>query len=174
MQGLLIYKFLLRRLFVLIFCLGLTACKEPPPLDIVKPLIDISHAERSIELDFKIDKPGNYQFALLFAHEGDHEELARQSNILGDHSNKGVVIPISLQLVKNGKIVFEENINTRGHGWIRSITYGEKSVNVVVRNIIMLELPPGQYSAVTTILQGAPDFSGIETFFQFAHYDPKV
>lgn len=145
----------------------------PEPLDIYKP-IDVIHAGQPVRIDFEITESGNYQFALLFAYEGDHEELERQENIFGEHSNKGVVIPVSLHLVKNGKVVFEENINTRGHGWIRSITYGEKSVNVVVRNIIMLELPPGNYSAVITILQGAPDLSGIETFFQFAHYDPKV
>lgn len=74
MKGRKIYGYLVcwRRLLLFICFLGLTACKEPSPLDIVKPIIDISHAERSIELDFTIDKPGNYQFALLFSHEGDH------------------------------------------------------------------------------------------------------
>lgn len=89
-----IYGYLLcwRRL-IFICLLGLTACNEPP-LDIVKPIIDISHADRTIEIDFAIDKPVNYQFTLLFAvgwMGNNREEVREWLETLGTDADSGEV-----------------------------------------------------------------------------------
>lgn len=178
MQGLLIYKFLLRRLFVLIFCFGLTACKEPPPLDIVKPMIDISHAERSIELDFEIDKPGNYQFALLFAvgWKGNNREVVNKwLETLGTDADSGEVLPVSLRLIKDGELFLEKRIDTRGT--VREYIYyrdnGKSWTTTRVRNIDILQLPKGHYSAVISTVKDIPVFDYSSAYVQVISFTPE-
>ncbi len=45
---------------------------------------------------------------------------------------------------------------------------------MAVRNIKILELPPGRYSAVITTLEDVPAFDDIESFVEFAYYNPKI
>nr|WP_317987465.1 DUF5625 family protein [Photorhabdus antumapuensis] len=43
-----------------------------------------------------------------------------------------------------------------------------------MRNIKILELPPGRYSAVITTLEDVPAFNGIESFFELAYFNSKI
>uniref|UniRef100_UPI001BD29DE4 DUF5625 family protein n=1 Tax=Photorhabdus heterorhabditis TaxID=880156 RepID=UPI001BD29DE4 len=119
-------------------------------------------------------KKGNYQFALLFDKGDDYEEMKRRLELFGNVDKGGVITPVSLHLVKDSKIFFDKKINAGGRGWGRSFDYEGRRVNIAVRNIKILELPPGRYSAVITTLEDVPAFSGIESFVEFAYYNPKI
>ncbi|WP_338011040.1 DUF5625 family protein [Photorhabdus temperata] len=61
-----------------------------------------------------------------------------------------------------------------GCGWGQSFYYKERSVNTAVRNIKILELPPGRYSTVITILEDVPAFNGIQSFVELTYFNPKI
>ncbi|WP_338015650.1 DUF5625 family protein [Photorhabdus bodei] len=94
--------------------------------------------------------------------------------MFGSIDKNGIAIPVSLRLVKDGKVFFDEKINAVGSGWIQSFYYKERSINTTVRNIKILELPPGRYSAVITTLEDVPAFNGIESFVEFTYFNPKI
>ncbi|MDE1473993.1 DUF5625 family protein [Xenorhabdus bovienii] len=161
-----------RWIILFLNCVWLVACSEH--IDIHKP-IDVTKAGQSVKIDFEISKAGNYQFALLFDKGNDYdEEMKRRLELFGNVDKDGVITPVSLHLVKDSKIFFDKKINAGGRGWGQRIDYEGRSINMAVRNIKILELPPGRYSAVITTLENVPDFNGIESFVEFTYYDPKI
>ncbi|MDB6369878.1 DUF5625 family protein [Photorhabdus bodei] len=142
-------------------------------IDIYKP-IDVSKSGQSVKIDFEISKEGNYQFVLLFETGEGHDEMARRFKLFGRADKDGVIIPVSLYIVKDGKIFFDKKINASGSEGGRVFNYEERSINTAVREIKTFSLPPGRYSAVITTLEDVPAFNGIESFVEFNHYDPKI
>ncbi|NHB92422.1 DUF5625 family protein [Photorhabdus cinerea] len=160
-----------RIIIIFLSCVWLVACSEP--IDIYKP-IDVSHAGQSVKIDFEISKAGNYQFALLFDKGDDYEEMKRRLELFGNVDKDGVITPVSLHLVKDSKIFFDKKINAGGCGWGQSLDYQGRSINMAVRNIKILELLPGRYSAVITTLEDVPALDDIESFVEFTYYNPKI
>ncbi|WP_339366756.1 MULTISPECIES: DUF5625 family protein [unclassified Photorhabdus] len=138
-------------------------------IDIYKP-IDITKLGQSVKIDFEIINERDYQFALLFATGDDHDEMERRFKLFGDLGNDGIIIPVSLRLVKDGQVLFDGEINTLGTGWEHAIHYKKKKINTAGRNIEIFKLPPGSYSAVITTLEDAPAFHGIESFVQLTYF----
>ncbi|MCA6221558.1 DUF5625 family protein [Photorhabdus antumapuensis] len=161
------------RIILFLSCALLVACSKPKPIDIYEP-IDVTRSGQSVKISFEIGKAGNYQFALLFATGDDHDEMERRFKLFGGIDNDGVIIPVSLHLVRNGEVFFDEKINAGGLGWGQSLNYGGRRINMAVRNIKILELPPGRYSAVITTLEDVPAFNDIESFVEFAYFNPKI
>ncbi|EQB99685.1 hypothetical protein B738_15526 [Photorhabdus temperata subsp. temperata M1021] len=109
-----------RNMIIFMSCTLLMACSKP--IDIYKP-IDVSHSGQSVKIDFEISKKGNYQFALLFDKGDDYEEMKRRLELFGDIDKDGIITPVSLQIVKDGKVFFDEKINAGGYaGDVPSIT----------------------------------------------------
>ncbi|WP_289993490.1 DUF5625 family protein [Photorhabdus laumondii] len=160
-----------RNIVVFMSCTLLMACSEP--INIYRP-IDVSHSDQSVKIDFEISKKGDYQFALLFARGHGHDEMNRRDELFGSIYDDGVTTPVSLRLVKDGKVFFDEKINAVGYGWGRTVYYKERSINTAVRDIEILELPPGRYSAVITTLEDVPAFNGIQSFVQLTYFNPKI
>ncbi len=160
-----------RNIIIFLSCILLVACSEP--INIYRP-IDVSHSDQSVKIDFEISKEGNYQFALLFANGDGFYEMERRDKLFGSIDKDGVAIPVSLRVVKDGKVFFDQKINAVGSGWGRTFDYEERRVNTTVREIKTFSLPPGHYSAVTTTLEDVPEFNGIESFVEFTYYDPKI
>ncbi|MCT8345101.1 MULTISPECIES: DUF5625 family protein [Photorhabdus] len=173
MKILQVYERFKNWLNIIIFmsCTLLMACSKH--IDIYRP-IDVSKSGQSVKIDFEISKAGNYQFALLFDKGDDYEEMKRRLELFGNVDKDGVITPVSLRLVKDSKIFFDKKINAGGRGWGQSFDYEGRRINMAVRNIKILELPPGRYSAVITTLEDIPVFNGIESFVEFNHYDPKI
>ncbi|WP_387689369.1 DUF5625 family protein [Photorhabdus sp. RM71S] len=173
MKILQVYERFKNWLNIIIFmsCTLLMACSKH--IDIYRP-IDVSKSGQSVKIDFEISKAGNYQFALLFDKGDDYEEMKRRLELFGNVDKDGVITPVSLRLVKDSKIFFDKKINAGGRGWGQSFDYEGRRINMAVRNIKILELPPGRYSAVITTLEDIPAFNDIESFVEFAYYDPKI
>ncbi|KOY61513.1 DUF5625 family protein [Photorhabdus heterorhabditis] len=160
-----------RNIIIFMSCTLLMACSKP--IDIYKP-IDVSKSGQSVKIDFEISKTGNYQFVLLFATGDDHDEMKRRFKLFGSIYDDGVTIPVSLYLVRNDKVFFDEKINSGGYDGGQSFYYEERRVNTAVREIKTFSLSPGRYSAVITTLEDVPAFNGIESFVEFAYYNPKI
>ncbi|MCA6221565.1 DUF5625 family protein [Photorhabdus antumapuensis] len=160
-------------IIIFMSCTLLMACSKH--IDIYKP-IDVSHSRQSVEINFELSKSkaGDYQFALLFANGDGFYEMERRDKLFGSIDKNGVAIPVSLRLVKNGKVFFDKKINAVGSGWGRTFDYEERRVNTTVREIKTLSLPPGRYSAVITTLEDVSAFNGIESFVEFTYYNPKI
>ncbi|OTA19780.1 hypothetical protein Xbed_02090 [Xenorhabdus beddingii] len=167
-----------RKIIVFLSCALLVACSKP--IHIYKP-IDITKSGQSVKFDFEISKTGNYQFTLLFDQSkgDDYDEMLRRLRLFGDKffgsiDDDGVITSVLLHVVKDGEIFFDKKINAGGYGWIQRIDYEGRSINMVVRNIKILELSPGRYSAVITTLENVPDFNGIESFAEVNYFNPKI
>ncbi|MBC8946860.1 MULTISPECIES: DUF5625 family protein [Xenorhabdus] len=159
------------------FVSGLSGCHQYAEA-IHKP-IDVTKAGQSVTFDFEIPQEGGYQFALLFDKGNDYDEMLRRlrlfgSKFYGSIDDDGVITPVSLHLVKDEKIFFDEKINAGGNDGGLGFYYEEKSVNAAIRNIKSFSLPPGHYFAVITTLENVPAFDGIESFVLFTYYDPKI
>ncbi|PQQ27183.1 DUF5625 family protein [Photorhabdus hindustanensis] len=152
----------------------LMACSKH--IDTIYKPIDVSHAGQSVEISFELSKrkAGDYQFALLFNKGDDYEEMKKRLELFGDIYKDGVITPISLQIVKDGKVFFDEKINAGGYGWGRTFDYEERRINTAVREIKTLSLPPGRYSAVITTLEDVPAFNDIQSFVQLIYFNPKI
>ncbi|RAX01252.1 MULTISPECIES: DUF5625 family protein [unclassified Photorhabdus] len=160
-----------QNIIIFMSCTLLMACSKH--IDIYKP-IDVSKSGQLVKIDFEISKAGNYQFALLFDKGDDYEEMKRRLELFGNVDKDGVITPVSLRLVKDSKIFFDKKINAGGRGWGQSFDYEGRRINMAVRNIKILELPPGRYSAVITTLEDIPAFNDIESFVEFAYFNPKI
>ncbi|NRN30748.1 DUF5625 family protein [Photorhabdus heterorhabditis] len=163
-----------RNMIIFMSCTLLMACSKP--IDTVHKPIDVSHSGQSVEINFELSKrkAGNYQFAMLFSNGRSYAELERRNKLFGSIDNDGIAIPVSLRLVKDGRVFFDEKINAvRLDGW-KSFYYKERSINTAVREIKTFSLPPGRYSAVITTLEDVPVFNDIESFVEFGYYDPKI
>ncbi|EYU14047.1 DUF5625 family protein [Photorhabdus aegyptia] len=160
-----------RNIIIFLSCILLVACSEP--INIYRP-IDVSHSDQSVKIDFEISKKGDYQFALLFATGRGFGEMQRRDKLFGSIDKGGVAIPVSLRVIKDGKVFFDEEINAVGYGWGRTVYYKERSINTAVRDIEILELPPGRYSAVITTLEDVPAFNDIESFVELTYFKPKI
>ncbi|NHB92417.1 DUF5625 family protein [Photorhabdus cinerea] len=160
-----------RKIIVFMSCTLLMACSEP--IDIYKP-INVSKSGQSVKIDFEISKKGNYQFALLFATTDDYDEMKRRFKLFGSIYDDGVTTPVSLHLVRNGQVFFDEKIKAGGYDGGQSFYYEERRVNTAVREIKTFSLPPGRYSAVITTLEDVPAFDDIESFVEFAYFNPKI
>ncbi|OCA52706.1 DUF5625 family protein [Photorhabdus namnaonensis] len=160
-----------RNIIVFISCTLLMACSKY--IDIYRP-IDVSKSGQSVKIDFEISKEGNYQFVLLFATTDDYDEMERRFELFGRVYKDGVITPVSLHIVKDGKIFFDKKINAAGSEGVSAVNYEERRINTAVREIKEFSLPPGRYSAVVTTLEDVPAFNGIESFVEFNHYDPKI
>ncbi|OTA19781.1 hypothetical protein Xbed_02091 [Xenorhabdus beddingii] len=159
------------------FVSGLSGCHQKAET-IYKP-IDVTKADQSVTFDFEIPQEGGYQFALLFDKGNDYDEMLRRlrlfgSKFFGSIDDDGVITPVSLHIVKDDRIFFDEKINAGGNDGGLSFYHEEKYVNAAIRNIKSFSLPPGRYSAVITTLENVPAFDGIESFVRFAYYDPKI
>ncbi|TNH41532.1 DUF5625 family protein [Photorhabdus luminescens] len=155
-----------RNIIVFMSCTLLMACSKS--IDIYKP-IDVSKSGQSVKIDFEISKVGDYQFALLFD-KGDDDEMKRRLELFGYIDKDGVITPVSLHLVRNGEVFFDEKISAGG----RSFDFEGRSITTAVREIKTLSLPPGRYSAVITTLEDVPAFNGIESFLELAYFNPKI
>ncbi|MDC9589421.1 DUF5625 family protein [Xenorhabdus sp. XENO-10] len=167
-----------RNIIIFLSCTWLVACSKP--IHIYKP-IDITKSGQSVKFDFEISKTGNYQFALLFDKgKGDnYDEMLRRLRLFGGKffgstDDDGIITSVLLHVVKDDEVFFDKKINAGGHGWGQRIDYEGRSINMAVRNIKILELPPGSYSAVITTLESLPDFNGIESFVEVNYFNPKI
>ncbi|MCT8345099.1 DUF5625 family protein [Photorhabdus kleinii] len=160
-----------RNIIFFMSCTLLMACSKH--IDIYR-LIDVSKSGQSVKIDFELRKEGNYQFALLFATTDDYDEMERRFELFGRVDKDGVITPVSLYIVKDGKIFFDKKINAAGSEGGRVFNYEERSINTAVREIKTFSLPPGLYSAVITTLEDVPVFNDIESFVEFTYYDPKI
>lgn len=160
-----------RKITLLLSCIWLVACTEH--ISIYRP-IDITRAGQSVEVDFDIKKEGGYLFALLFDKGGNYEEVLRRLELFGRVDKAGVIIPISLRIVKDGQLFFDQKINTKGTDGGQAFYYQETRKNTAVRDIKSFLLFPGHYSVVITTLENVPLFKGIESFVQITYYDPKI
>ncbi|EYU14049.1 DUF5625 family protein [Photorhabdus aegyptia] len=160
-----------QNIIIFMSCILLMACSEP--INIYRP-IDVSHSDQSVKIDFEISKKGDYQFALLFARGHGHDEMNRRDELFGSIYDDGVTTPVSLHLVRNGQVFFDEKINAGGYDGGHSFDYEERTVTTAVREIKTFLLPPGRYSAVITTLEDVPAFNGIESFVEFTYYNPKI
>uniref|UniRef100_UPI0036D784DC DUF5625 family protein n=1 Tax=Photorhabdus sp. RM322S TaxID=3342825 RepID=UPI0036D784DC len=152
----------------------LMACSKH--IDTVRKPIDVSHSGQSVEINFELSKrqAGDYQFALLFATGRSLDEIRRRDKLFGNVDKDGVAVPVSLRLVKDGRVFFDEKINAvRLDGW-ESFYYKERGINTAVRDIKTLSLPSGRYSAVITTLEDVPDFNGIQSFVELTYFNPKI
>ncbi|NHB60129.1 DUF5625 family protein [Photorhabdus sp. RW14-46] len=163
-----------RNIIIFMSCIWLVACSNY--IDAIRKPIDVSHSGQSVEINFELSKrkAGNYQFALLFATGGDYNEIDRRSKIFGSVDKDGIAIPVSLRLVKDGKVFFDKKVNAvRLDGW-QAFYYEKRLINTTVRDIKTLELLPGRYSAVITTLEDVPAFNGIESFVELSYFNPKI
>ncbi|NHB86322.1 DUF5625 family protein [Photorhabdus tasmaniensis] len=160
-----------RNIIVFISCILLMACSKY--IDIYRP-IDVSKSGQSVKIDFELSKEGNYQFALLFETGDGHDEMERRFKLFGRVNKDGVITPVSLHIIKDGKIFFDKKINAAGSEGGRVFNYEERRINTAVREIKTFLLPPGRYSAVITTLEDVPVFNDIESFVEFGYYDPKI
>ncbi|NRN30828.1 DUF5625 family protein [Photorhabdus heterorhabditis] len=160
-----------RNMIIFMSCALLMACSRH--IDIYRP-IDVSKFGQSVKIDFELRKEGNYQFALLFETGDGHDEMERRFKLFGRADKDGVIIPVSLHIVKDGEIFFDKKINARGYDGGQAFYYEEKYVNTAVREIKTFSLSPGRYSVVITTLEDVPAFNGIESFVEFAYYNPKI
>ncbi|AWK40590.1 MULTISPECIES: DUF5625 family protein [Photorhabdus] len=160
-----------QNIIIFMSCTLLIACSEP--INIYRP-IEVSHSDQSVKIDFEISKKGDYQFALLFATGRGFGEMQRRDKLFGSIDKDGVAIPVSLRVVKDGKVFFDEKINAVGSGWGRTFYYEERRVNTTVREIKTLSLPSGHYSAVITTLEDVPAFNDIQSFVQLIYFNPKI
>uniref|UniRef100_UPI0036D9295A DUF5625 family protein n=1 Tax=Photorhabdus sp. RM322S TaxID=3342825 RepID=UPI0036D9295A len=159
-----------RNIIIFMSCTLLMACSKY--IDIYKS-IDVSHSGQSVKIDFEISKVGEYQVSLLFATGDSHEERKRRFKLFNAHGD-GVAIPVLFRLVKDGKVLFDEEINTVGSGWEHTIYYKKKKINTAVRNINIFQFTPGRYSVVITTLEDVPEFNGIESFVQLMRFPPNI
>ncbi|MBS9439935.1 hypothetical protein EAE91_23140 [Photorhabdus noenieputensis] len=162
-----------RNIIVFMSCTLLMACSKH--IDTIYKPIDVSHSGQSIEINFELSKrkAGDYQFALLFD-KGDDDEIKRRLELFGYIDKEGVITPVSLHLVRNGEVFFDEKINAGGRSWGRSFDYEGRRITTAVREIKTLSLPPGRYSAVITTLEDVPAFNGIQSFVQLIYFNPKI
>ncbi|HGJ5874650.1 MAG TPA: DUF5625 family protein [Arsenophonus apicola] len=161
-----------RTIMLLFSSVWLVACTEH--IRIYRP-IDITRAGQSVKVEFEIKKQGDYQFALLFETGEGHDEMERRFELFGANDKAGVVIPVSLRIVKDGQVFFDEEINTKGTGWGRAFYYEGRRINTAaVREIKLLPLSPGRYSVVITTLEDVALFNGIESFVHVTYFDPKI
>ncbi|MCC8456534.1 DUF5625 family protein [Photorhabdus aegyptia] len=159
-----------RNIIIFMSCTLLMACSKH--IDIYKP-IDVSKSGQSVKIDFEISEVGDYQFALLFD-KGDDDEMKRRLELFGYIDKDGVITSVSLHLVRNGEVFFDEKINAGGRSWGRSFDYEGRRITTAVREIKTLSLPPGRYSAVITTLEDVPAFNGIESFVELTYFNPKI
>lgn len=163
-----------RNIIIFMSCALLMACSKH--IDTIRKPIDVLHSGQSVEINFELSKrkAGDYQFALLFANGNGFYEMERRDKLFGSIDKNGIAIPVSLRLVKDGKVFFDKEINTVGSEGIQSFYYNERRINTTVRDIKTLVLPPGRYSVVITTLEDVPAFNGIESFVEFTYYNPKI
>ncbi|TNH41533.1 DUF5625 family protein [Photorhabdus luminescens] len=160
-----------RNIIIFMSCTLLMACSKF--IDIYRP-IDVSKSGQSVKIDFELSKEGNYQFVLLFETGEGHDEMGRRFEFFGRADKDGVITPVSLQIVRDGKIFFDKKINARGYDGGQAFYYEEKYVNTAVREIKTLSLPSGRYSAVITTLEDVTAFNGIQSFIQLIYFNPKI
>lgn len=150
-------KWLVGGFFCAAFC--------PEPAAVQKP-IDLSQAGQSVKYDFVLKEVGGVQFYLMFTQGDNFDETKRRSKFFGEGKEDGLVIPLSIYLVKDGRDYYFKNIITRGTGSYRSAYYGGEKFSTAVRNVEGLHLPPGHYTAVITTIDNIPNFNGIESFME--------
>ncbi|MCW2486451.1 hypothetical protein J5069_11140 [Candidatus Symbiopectobacterium sp. NZEC127] len=156
---------------ILLACFWLVACTEP--LHLYQP-IDVTRAGQTARFDFKIHTKGDYRFALLFDTGSDFNERRRRFNIFGEQDERGVALTVSLVIVKDGHVFFDEKIKSIGTEWTQHIRYEGKEINTAVRNLNILTLPPGNYQATVSPLSDTPEFNGILSFFDVDFFNPKI
>ncbi|MCT8345098.1 DUF5625 family protein [Photorhabdus kleinii] len=163
-----------RNMIIFMSCTLLMACSKH--IETIRKPIDVSHSGQSVEINFELSKSeaGDYQFALLFATGSGFDEMEKRFKLFGNLERDGIAIPVSLRLVKDGKVFFDKKINAVGYGWIRAFHYEERRINTAARNIKILELPPGRYSAIITTLEDVPAFNDIESFVELTYFNPKI
>ncbi|WGM05439.1 DUF5625 family protein [Arsenophonus nasoniae] len=160
-----------RTVMLLFSSVWLVACTEH--ISIYRPL-DITRAGQSVAVEFEIKKEGGYLFALLFDKGGDYEEVLRRLELFRGVNDTGVIIPISLRIVKDGQVFFDEIINTKGTDGGQAFYYQKRRLNTAVRKMKILSLLPGHYSVVITTLEDVALFNGIESFAHVSYFDPKI
>ncbi|TNH41531.1 DUF5625 family protein [Photorhabdus luminescens] len=163
-----------RNIIVFMSCTLLMACSKH--IETIRKPIDVSHSGQSVEINFELSKSeaGDYQFALLFDKGNDYQEILRRLELFGSIDKGGVITPVSFRLIKDGKVFFDEEINTGGREGTQSFYYKERSITAAVREIKTLSLPSGRYSAVITTLEDVTAFNGIQSFIQLIYFNPKI
>ncbi|MCW2479670.1 DUF5625 family protein [Candidatus Symbiopectobacterium sp. NZEC135] len=160
-----------RNAVLMMACFWLVACTDP--LHLYQPL-DVTRAGQTARFDFNIPKKGDYRFALLFYTGSGLIEMNRRFAVFGEQNEKGIVLPVSLVIVKDGHVFFDKQIKSTGTGWTQHIKYEGKEINTAVRNLDVLTLPPGNYQATVTMLSDTPEFNDILSFFDVDFFNPKI
>ncbi|MFS7241611.1 DUF5625 family protein [Serratia proteamaculans] len=152
-----------------LYCVGF--CEDP--VRIYQP-IAISQTGQSVKIDFKVNKEGCYQFALMFDKNTESlEEIDRRIKLFGGFNKKGVVIPVSFKLLKDGVNFYSRGINSARSSGSSYVYIGERAIDSSERVVRILELPPGHYSVTITTLDDTPEFIGIESFVYVRYFNPK-
>jgi len=146
------------------------------PINIIVPIIQ-ARTGRSAQFDFQVRKHGDYQFALLLS--ADHvrknqAEWQRQLKLFGNSEEQGEAIPVSLRVIEDGKLFFEGELATMGT--VREYDFyrgNDIKVVAMVRNVKIINLPPGHYSAEITLLKDMPDFDSAEIYAQLIHFSSR-
>lgn len=161
----------LMKVLLILFCILLTACTKN--IWIIKPL-NVALPNQTAMANFVVEEHGGYRFALVFVWSSDVSKRERQRSIFGSINKEGVPIPIHFRLVKDGEVLFEEIIVTRGTQSYQGTNYKGEIKSTAIRDIKHFGLLPGNYFAEIKTLESSEEFKGIETYAEFSYYNPKI
>lgn len=165
-----------RDVLMFLCCASLWNCADP--IDYYQPFYGIEEAGRCVQLDFNVAMAGNYQFSLLFgaaSAEKYPEELPWQTAVLGNSTVPGTRLPLSLRLIKDGRVFLEENIDN-GHTFDEYIFLrrdGKRRTRTLERPVTMLALPAGRYTAVITTRRSVTAFEDVSAYARVIAFTPK-
>ncbi|WP_224770991.1 DUF5625 family protein [Pseudomonas sp. FEN] len=137
----------------------------------MKP-IDISAPGQKVSTQFKVQKSGGYEFALLFVWGGSMSERDRQRELW--YGRDSTPVPILLRIVKDGEVFFDEVVVTAGVQGGQSFDYAGQTKSVAIRVIKGFELMPGSYSVEVGTVEAIGVLKGIESFVSFAYSNQKI
>ena len=144
-----------RRIIILIACVSLVACSEPSGL--YQP-INISQTGQTVQLDFEVSEAGYYQFDLLFDIGTGNKSEVGQWRVANE------IIPMNIRIIKKGEVYYEKKVNSIGYRGKYTFLHEGKRFNFLERYLIFQELPVGHYSAIITVLKGAPVFNDMPVY----------
>jgi hypothetical protein len=157
-------------------------CDNAPDTLFELKQLHTSEAGESENFDFEVKETGSYDFKILFMLGNEYNYLTCEdrNKLVGDANHYGIIIPISLRIIKDGKTYLDEKINTSGcEGKIDFQLEdiedkSKKNIPALLRKIKTLELTPGHYYATITNLDNITEFKGITTVIWLTSNYPKI